>query len=343
MVLDGNWSDPATWTPGGGPPGPGDNAYIGLGYPSPGPLARIRDARHDPGRRPVSITNGTLDLDGQTLTSGALYLNTSNAVVNKAGGNVQLGAIAVQGGSTFAIDAADSLTGNVVVAGAASELDFNKALTLYGAIVSIYGGGTLNANDDLAVTDGLIEVNSGGELNAGGDLSAASVKLFRADTSISTANAHLPWTLARWLRLRREQSGRQRPSRLAQSLQRRRLHHRRGRQSDSRHLCQWRRQPPPINKALNLDNDITVGGVGVLDAYDDVSANTAGIYLGSDFHLHGHTFTANSLTLENSGTIHREGGSIQLGSIRVYNGARIPSRPTKASPAALSSRIRVPR
>ena len=76
-----------------------------------------------------------------------------------------------------------------------------------------------------------------------------------------------------------------------------------------------------FNKALNLSGDITIGGFGLLDTYGDVSANTAGIYLSGDFHLHGHTFTVNSLTLENTGTIHREGGSIQVGSIRVYNAA----------------------
>jgi hypothetical protein len=321
VVMDGFWSDPATWTPVGGPPTTGDDAYIGLGLPVPAisPASVTLDTAPVVGS--VSITNGTLDLNGQTLTAGALHLNTSNAVVNKAGGAVQLVQLDVQSGSTFAIDAADSLTGNVVVAGPGSELDFNKVLALTGASVSIYSGGTLDANDDLAVTDGLIEVNSGGVLNAGGGLSAATVKL---NQGIVHLNGQIlvcnTFTLDHNSSMVDKSGG---------NVQARNINLTNGADfaidADDNVISavyvNGVGSALDVNKPLSLTGDITVGGEGVVNSYNDLSASSTGVYLGSQLLLHGNSFTVNSLTLENSGTIDKGGGNVQLGSIRLYNAA----------------------
>ena len=241
--------------------------------------------------------------------------------MTKAGGSVQFGQIDLQAGSTFAIDAADNLTGNVVVAGAGSELDFNKALLLYGAIVSIYGGGTLNANDDLAVTDGLIEVNSGGMLNAGGDLSAASVSLHQGVIELSSQTL-----TCSGLALDGSSSA---VNRSGGSVQVRNLNLYNGADfaidADDNLInsiyVNGVGTTLDLNKSLSLTGDITVGGAGVVNANDDLSANTTGVYLGGQLNLHGNSYTVNSLTLENSGTIDKDGGDVQIGSIRLYNGA----------------------
>ena len=121
VVMDGNWSDAATWTPAGGPPGAADNALIGLGSPPPALSTASVVLDVNPTVASVQIGQGTLDLSGRSLTSGELRLLNSAATIIKNGGNLQLGSLLLQSGSTFAIDAADSLTGFVQVSGAAAS------------------------------------------------------------------------------------------------------------------------------------------------------------------------------------------------------------------------------
>ena len=72
VVMDGPWSDSATWTPIGGPPGMADDAFIGLGLPDPALSSASVTLDTDPVVASVSISNGTLDLDGNALSAGAL-------------------------------------------------------------------------------------------------------------------------------------------------------------------------------------------------------------------------------------------------------------------------------
>jgi len=119
--------------------------------------------------------NGVLNLNGHTLTAGVLYLGVGKfqvaaglATLNRGtGGNVQLGSIDVNSGNSFAIEAIDSLSQNIRVAGPGSTLTLNRDLTLSGA-VDVAMQGTLDINGHTLETAGSMSLVDGGRLTGSG-------------------------------------------------------------------------------------------------------------------------------------------------------------------------------
>ena len=87
-VTNGFWSNPAIWSPVGGPPGENDTANIGVGLVTPVTVTLNE-------LQPISILNignGVLNLNGNSLTSSSLTLDSTGgaATLTKSGGTVQL-------------------------------------------------------------------------------------------------------------------------------------------------------------------------------------------------------------------------------------------------------------
>ncbi|HMO87101.1 MAG TPA: hypothetical protein PKC18_19500, partial [Lacipirellulaceae bacterium] len=105
VANNGLWSDPATWTPGGGPPGSGDTANVGTAG-SISPASVTLGSNHS-----VNTLNlGTATLDVADFTLNAVWLNVSGPATVVGSGGIVSHSLQVFGGTTFSIDAADNVT-----------------------------------------------------------------------------------------------------------------------------------------------------------------------------------------------------------------------------------------
>jgi hypothetical protein len=170
--TNGNWSSSTTWTPSGGPPGAGDNAYIGSTYPNGAAASATVMLTQNQQANTVVLgygagTSGTLNLGNFSLTATNFLLgfNGGTGAVTRGTGFLNVGTLQLSG-STLALSASDR-TGVLILSDASSA---TTAVT---------------AN----VTDG-VRVRSGSTLTLGADLSAGG--LFNSySIEVSGANSTL--------------------------------------------------------------------------------------------------------------------------------------------------------
>src|SRR5690349_15186531 len=82
-IADGSWSDPAVWSPAGGPPTAGDYVFI---------ENHAMTLSSDSSAYQIWVTGGTLDLNGHLLTANQLELRSANESLPliKNGGRLNL-------------------------------------------------------------------------------------------------------------------------------------------------------------------------------------------------------------------------------------------------------------
>jgi hypothetical protein len=177
-ATSGEWSSAATWT--NGVPGPSDSAYIGSTYPTGSAATATVTLSQNTSAGIVFLadgmgTAGTLDLNGFTLSAGALMLGVSGpgTLLRTGGGTLSLaGQLTVNATAPFTF-----VPGDIVADLAINDLA-TAATVAAGNITkgtSVVQGGTLNLGTDLMVASG---VHSQGTLNANGyALSAPTINL----------------------------------------------------------------------------------------------------------------------------------------------------------------------
>ncbi|MGE3638847.1 MAG: hypothetical protein AB7G28_09825 [Pirellulales bacterium] len=174
VVANGIWSNPAIWTPAGGPPTTGDNVYIGTGFPIPAIVPAAVQLDSDESTAFVNIGNGSLNLMGHGLKANALLMDSTNGLASfqKSGGNTDLGLILLFGGSTFSVDADDQLAFSASVDGVGSSLSLNRPLSLADGL-AVVDGGAVASTASLELLGFGLQI-SGGTVNAGGNITAGS-------------------------------------------------------------------------------------------------------------------------------------------------------------------------
>ncbi len=159
--ADGDWSDPATWTPGGGPPGAVDDAYIGSNTPTGSAGTATVTLTADTTADQVYVgrgtgNSGTLDLNGNILFADDLLLGTSNATgtLLRNGGHIEVtDRLTVDDGNSFIFDAADTSPDLTLTGGATAT---TATTTNLSADVNVTGNGSqLNLGADLTLSEDL--------------------------------------------------------------------------------------------------------------------------------------------------------------------------------------------
>jgi len=159
-VVNGVWSNAGTWTPGGGPPGAADNAFIGSSIPA-GALTTATVSLS--GAQSVANLNlgrdgggvGTLDLNGFNLTVGGTIaigqFGATGIIARTGGGTFSTADLAITGSNTLTLQTGDAVSGNVQVFGGAQLTTATTANLAQN--VGVFGAGsqlTLGANLSLS-------------------------------------------------------------------------------------------------------------------------------------------------------------------------------------------------
>ncbi|WP_425396146.1 pectate lyase [Aeoliella sp.] len=156
-VTDGDWSNPATWTPAGGPPSNGD--VVNIGSNSPAGSAAMAAVSLTGNESATSLflggspgTEGTLDLGSFELAlSSALVIGTGVGNVTRTTGHFEVPDLTLLGGNSLTLSADDSITHGVQVTGTSSQLTLGAPMML-SLDLSIQNDGTVDlANQDLSV------------------------------------------------------------------------------------------------------------------------------------------------------------------------------------------------
>ncbi len=175
-VTDGDWSDPFTWTPSGGPPGLDDGARIAGGVlgADPANVFLSRDTVTDLVEvGTASDAEGNLLLRGFSLSTGSLRIGSSTngtGTVDHAGGRLGIsGELTVAGGNTFTFapqDTSDSLVVKLgAVAATSATANISTEVEVKGDGSTLQLGAPLSLAEDLDVwgdTNGTAFVQAAG-------------------------------------------------------------------------------------------------------------------------------------------------------------------------------------
>jgi autotransporter-associated beta strand protein len=167
-LSSGTWSNAAIWTPGGGPPGGSDNAYIGSTYPgsaaatanvSLGGSQSINNLNLGYG----AATSGTLNLAGQKLTANSINLgaNGGTATLLHNGGSFTTSYVNLDAGNSVTLVNNDSISTTLSITNSSQlttggtgnitngvSLDYSGSLTL-GTSMSLSGNFDIERNATL--------------------------------------------------------------------------------------------------------------------------------------------------------------------------------------------------
>jgi hypothetical protein len=174
-VGNGGWSDPATWTPAGGPPAAADDASIGTNTPSGSAATATVTLTGATSADEVYLgrgsgTNGTLDLNGNVLNANDLNIGTSGGTgtLVRGGGHIEItDRLTVNGANSFLFEAAD-LSADLSVTGGASATT----------------AATGNLSTDVDVTGNNSRLNLGADLVLTSDL-----EVYGSSTAAATVDA----------------------------------------------------------------------------------------------------------------------------------------------------------
>ncbi len=162
-VANGNWSIAATWTPVGGPPGPGQNAFIGSSFPAGSAVTATVTLTANQSVQDVHLgqspgNNGTLNLAGNVLTvSRDLTIGRFGGVgaINRAGGHFEADELFVSGANVFGLAAAD-IANDLSVRGTAnvtttSTGNATRLVTVFDVGSNLNLGAGLDISQDLDI------------------------------------------------------------------------------------------------------------------------------------------------------------------------------------------------
>jgi fibronectin-binding autotransporter adhesin len=175
-ATNGTWSNPAIWTPSGGPPGADDYAFIGAINSEMGAAAYASVALSS--SQSVynltlgygTATGGTLNLAGFPLTvSSTIYLGQPGVgigVIEHNGGYFTTEYLDIYNGNSLVLAASDSIADNISLFGG-SQLTTATSTNFYSAPVSLFTGSTLTLGASLSMAS-ILDLEQSSTLNMAG-------------------------------------------------------------------------------------------------------------------------------------------------------------------------------
>ncbi len=169
--ANGIWSDAATWTPAGGPPGAGRTAVIGAGnFSGAAPVVTVSLTAN----QNVSFTtlgiggshaHGTLDLGAFQLTTNSLSIGSGGGkgTILRNGGSIIANELTILNNNTFTYSGSDQ-TGALSISGAGVTVNTSAVGNITTRVT--VSGSTLNLGANLQLSEDLQVTGSG--LNANG-------------------------------------------------------------------------------------------------------------------------------------------------------------------------------
>ena len=164
-VANGVWSNPATWTPAGGPPGASDNAFIGSSTPSGALSTATVSLSANQAVNNLSLgfgggANGTLDLGGFTLTVGTTLdigpFGGVGTIARTGGGQFTAANLTVSSGNALTLQAADVVTSTLQATSGgqvttATTANVSQSVNVFDAGSQLTLGADLSLVQDLSI------------------------------------------------------------------------------------------------------------------------------------------------------------------------------------------------
>lgn len=174
--TDGDWNNSTTWTPGGGPSGIFDHAYIATTLPGGSAATATVTLNSDVTVRSTAIgyepgTSGTPDLNGNVLSAYELRIGDNGgtgSLVHNGGHFGLSNELRIYGDNTFAFGAADATPQMSVFTGATVTTAATSNLTTAVDVLDSGSSFTLDGGDDAIRT--VVVDGSGSTLNLGAAL-----------------------------------------------------------------------------------------------------------------------------------------------------------------------------
>ena len=155
-VGTGSWTNPAIWTPSGGPPGPSD--YAAVGFSAPDVITLTTDVQVD---HFDLHNNGTLDLSGGTLTAKEIgvFGNAGSPTVKHSGGAfvtniLQMNTLGAGVQTKLTIAPSDNVLEQIIIHSQNTILTVQRDLVLENSLFLTFGA-TIDMGDHLLTANRL--------------------------------------------------------------------------------------------------------------------------------------------------------------------------------------------